>query len=108
MYFRDVRFLVQAGLLMLFYATPLIYSVTDLGPAGRWLSLNPLTGVMMLFQASVGQVGPVRPAVVCTLSIALAVAAAGLARPPPPRPPVRRPAVADRPSTPTQKRGLTR
>jgi ABC-type polysaccharide/polyol phosphate export permease len=52
-WFRDVRFIVQAGLLILFYATPILYEVSLLG---RWAPLaraNPFTGAINLFQRSV-------------------------------------------------------
>jgi ABC-type polysaccharide/polyol phosphate export permease len=51
-WFRDVRFIVQAGLLILFYATPILYEVSLLG---RWAPLaraNPFTGAINLFQRS--------------------------------------------------------
>jgi lipopolysaccharide transport system permease protein len=54
-YFRDVRFLVQATLILLFYTTPIIYSADDLGALGRWLDLNPLTGAITLFQRASGE-----------------------------------------------------
>lgn len=52
-WFRDVRFIVQAGLLVLFYATPVLYEVSLLG---RWAPVaraNPFTGVVNLFQRAV-------------------------------------------------------
>lgn len=52
-WFRDVRFIVQAGLLVLFYATPVLYEVSLLG---RWAPLaraNPFTGAVNLFQRAV-------------------------------------------------------
>lgn len=54
-YFRDVRYLVQASLLVLFYLTPIVYPQTAVGALGPWLDLNPLTGVANLFHwAAVG------------------------------------------------------
>jgi len=58
-YFRDVRYLVSAGLLLWFYLTPVIYPGTLLGSASRWLELNPMTGIVELFQRAV--VGPAVP-----------------------------------------------
>jgi ABC-2 type transport system permease protein len=49
-WFRDVRFIVQAGLLILFYATPVLYELSFLG---RWAGVaraNPFTGAVNLFQ----------------------------------------------------------
>ena len=52
-YFRDVRYLVTAGLLLWFYVTPVLYPGTLLGGTGRWLELNPMTGIAALFQRAV-------------------------------------------------------
>jgi ABC-type polysaccharide/polyol phosphate export permease len=45
--YRDVKFLVESGLLIAFYASPVLYS-PDMLPAGlsRWLELNPMFGVL--------------------------------------------------------------
>ena len=52
-HFRDVRFLVQAGLLVLFYATPVLYPVDLLGDLARVDELiNPFVGVVQVFQAA--------------------------------------------------------
>jgi lipopolysaccharide transport system permease protein len=59
-YFRDLRFMVQAALLVWLYVTPIVYPLSVLGGAGRWLNLNPLTGIVGLFQAAA--VGSPRPA----------------------------------------------
>ena len=54
-YFRDVRFLVQAGLVMWFYVTPIAYPKSLLKGLATWVDLNPLTGVVTLFHmATVG------------------------------------------------------
>lgn len=58
-YFRDVRYLVSASLLLWFYVTPVIYPGSLLGVAGRWLELNPMTGIVGLFQRAI--VGPAVP-----------------------------------------------
>ena len=50
--FRDIRFLVQAGLMVLFYATPILYPAEALGDLAEWLRvLNPFVGAAELFQA---------------------------------------------------------
>lgn len=49
-WFRDVRFIVQAGLMVLFYSTPILYEISFLG---RWAILaraNPFSGVVSVFQ----------------------------------------------------------
>lgn len=57
-YFRDVRYLVQASLLVLFYLTPVVYPPTAVGGLAEWLNLNPLTGIVNLFHlAAVGSPG---------------------------------------------------
>jgi ABC-type polysaccharide/polyol phosphate export permease len=54
-YFRDVKFIVQAVLLVWLYVTPIVYPAEALGSAERWLDFNPLTGIVGLFQrATVG------------------------------------------------------
>lgn len=52
-YFRDVRYLVQAALLPLLYATPVIYPLHALPEPLRTAVLaNPLTGLVELFRAA--------------------------------------------------------
>lgn len=54
-YFRDTKFVVQAALLVWIYMTPIIYFRSLLEHWGRWLELNPMTGVVSLFHEAVGQ-----------------------------------------------------
>jgi ABC-type polysaccharide/polyol phosphate export permease len=49
-YFRDVKFMVQAVLLIWLYVTPVVYPPEALKDAGTWLDFNPLTGIVGLFQ----------------------------------------------------------
>ncbi len=58
-YFRDVKFIIQAGLLVWFYVTPIVYPASVLHHLGPWLDFNPLTGIMGLFQ--LGAAGPFGP-----------------------------------------------
>jgi len=54
-YFRDVKFMVQAVILVWLYVTPIVYPPSALKSAGPWLDFNPLTGITGLFQrAAVG------------------------------------------------------
>lgn len=53
-YFRDVRFMVQAALLVWIYVTPILYPVKLLGRLGPVVYANPMTGVVILFQAATG------------------------------------------------------
>ena len=52
-YFRDVRYLVQAALLLAFYLTPVFYPL-DKAPAAlrRVVEINPLTGVVEVYRAA--------------------------------------------------------
>lgn len=52
--FRDVRFIVQAALLVWIYVTPVLYRASLLGGLAPWVDANPLTGVVALFHTSVG------------------------------------------------------
>jgi ABC-type polysaccharide/polyol phosphate export permease len=52
-YFRDMRYLVQAGFVAWLYATPVIYSVSQAHRISHLLPINPATGVVLLFRAAV-------------------------------------------------------
>jgi ABC-type polysaccharide/polyol phosphate export permease len=68
-YFRDVKFMVQAVLLVWLYVTPIVYPPSSLHTAGKWLDFNPLTGVVGLFQrAAVGGAIPSTRALVVTIA----------------------------------------
>lgn len=50
---RDVKFFVESGLLMAFYATPILYDPAKLPADLRgWLALNPMYGVVSLVRTS--------------------------------------------------------
>jgi ABC-type polysaccharide/polyol phosphate export permease len=51
-YYRDVKFLVQAALLVWLYVTPIIYYKELLGNLASWVDLNPLTGVVALYHVA--------------------------------------------------------
>jgi ABC-type polysaccharide/polyol phosphate export permease len=54
-YFRDVKYLVQAALLVLFYLTPVAYPQRSLKGIAPWMDFNPLTGLANVFHlAAVG------------------------------------------------------
>jgi ABC-type polysaccharide/polyol phosphate export permease len=77
-YFRDVRFIVQAALLVLFYLTPVVYPLEAVGGLRPLVETNPLTGVVVLFQAATVGGGPglgVPLAVTLATTAALALAA---------------------------------
>jgi ABC-type polysaccharide/polyol phosphate export permease len=49
--FRDINFFVQAILILWFYVTPIIYSITFIPYKIIWIwRINPLTSVVQLFQ----------------------------------------------------------
>lgn len=53
-YFRDVKFMVQAVLLIWLYVTPVVYPASALRTAGPWLDFNPFTAIVGLFQYGTG------------------------------------------------------
>jgi ABC-type polysaccharide/polyol phosphate export permease len=55
-YARDVKHLVQASLLLWFYATPIFYPPSLLGRFEWLLLLNPMVGIVHLFRlATLGE-----------------------------------------------------
>lgn len=67
-YFRDMRFIVQAVMLVWIYVTPIVYPPSALKHAGPLLDFNPLTGVVGLFQrAAVGAPVPSARAVIVSV-----------------------------------------
>lgn len=77
-YFRDVKFLVQAALLVWLYITPIVYPIGLLKHIELIAEANPMTGVVAVFHiATVGSRGPwLAPLIVC-LAVSLALAVAG-------------------------------
>jgi ABC-type polysaccharide/polyol phosphate export permease len=66
--FRDVRFIVQAGLLVLFYATPILYPVRLLDDLTTTVSIaNPMVGVVGLFQSALSTTDPSATAVIASV-----------------------------------------
>jgi ABC-type polysaccharide/polyol phosphate export permease len=50
--YRDVKFILESGLLMLFYASPVFYDSSRLGSVAEWQRLNPVTGVLSLMRGA--------------------------------------------------------
>lgn len=51
---RDVAYIVQSGLLILFYATPIVYPLNVVPDSMfRWMVLNPLVGIVITLQSFV-------------------------------------------------------
>jgi lipopolysaccharide transport system permease protein len=79
-YFRDVKFMVQAAILVWLYVTPIVYPPGALGPAARWLDFNPLTGIVGLFQrAAVDAPVPSMRAFAVSLGTTIALAILAIA-----------------------------
>lgn len=52
-FFRDLERAVKLALRFLFYASPIIYGVTNLPPAFHfWAAFNPLSGIFSLYRAA--------------------------------------------------------
>lgn len=81
-YFRDVKYIVQAVLLLWFYVTPIIYPTKALGSLGPYLRFNPMTGIIGLFQFAVaGPFGPMRLSIVVSVvTIVLMIVVGGQAQ----------------------------
>ncbi len=78
-YYRDVRFMLQAALLLWLYATPIIYPKDLLGRLAPWVDLNPMTGIVTIFHKATlgGEEAWVRPVAV-SLGITVVLLIAGL------------------------------
>lgn len=64
-YFRDVRFIVQAIMSVLFYLSPVIYAVQSAPQALRHvIGLGPMSGPIELMRLAIGAVDPNWPTVV--------------------------------------------
>lgn len=78
-YFRDVRYLVQAALLVWLYLTPVIYPLSVIGRARGFIEANPVTGVVEMFRAAtVGADGGWGIAVVWTAAWCVTLLIAGM------------------------------
>ncbi|HEY1636121.1 MAG TPA: ABC transporter permease [Acidimicrobiales bacterium] len=79
-YFRDVRWVVQASLLAWMYVTPVIYPLDRLHGLAHVLWINPATGMVELFHAAiVGTSGDWIPSVWCSLGWVVALFVVGIA-----------------------------
>jgi len=78
-YFRDVRFIISALLLVWLYATPIMYPASEVGHLGPYLDFNPMTGIVTLFHIAI--LGPITPwhrAVAVSVGVTLVLIAAGI------------------------------
>lgn len=78
--YRDINFFVQAILIIWFYATPIVYSLSQIPHRLLWLwRLNPLTSVLQLMQqALLNAPGPGPAMLVSNLSVILIFLIAGI------------------------------
>lgn len=77
-YFRDVKFLVQASLMVWMYLTPIVYPIGLLHGIEPVIEANPLTGVVTLFHAATtGTRGPWIVPVTVAVGVTLALAVIG-------------------------------
>ena len=71
-YFRDLKFMVAAAVIVWLYLTPIVYPATSLHHAGPWLDFNPLTAIVQLFQtAAVGSPAPSARALAVSIGVTL-------------------------------------
>jgi ABC-type polysaccharide/polyol phosphate export permease len=80
-YFRDLRFIVQAAILAWFYGTPVIYPIDmATGTLRTVLLANPATGMVTLFRDAVSDTGTddLGVALAATIAWTVALAVAGL------------------------------
>jgi lipopolysaccharide transport system permease protein len=78
-YFRDVRFLVQAALMIWMYVTPIVYQVGVLHHLQSFVEANPLTGIVTIFHmATVGSHGPWHVPLAVSLGTTIVLLVVGL------------------------------
>jgi ABC-type polysaccharide/polyol phosphate export permease len=57
-YVRDLRYVVAAGVQPWLYLTPVFYPLVAVGRYRSWIEVNPATGLIELFRASLGAADP--------------------------------------------------
>lgn len=78
--YRDVFFFVQAGLILWFYATPIVYPLSFIPSElqGLW-NFNPLTSIVQLFHTAFLQIPPPLPeTLIANAVISLVISAIGV------------------------------
>ena len=81
-YFRDIRYIITASLLLLLYGSPVIYAPDSFHSSllRSLLTANPLTGIIDLFHAStVGAGGPMAAALAVSCAWTAGLLAVGIA-----------------------------
>jgi ABC-type polysaccharide/polyol phosphate export permease len=78
-YFRDVKFIVTAALLVWFYLTPIVYPASALRTIGPWLAYNPMSGIVALFQfAAAGHFGALQRPLLVSVVVTVILLFVGL------------------------------
>lgn len=74
--FRDVNFFIQAALIVWFYATPIVYSLSQVPRNLLWLwRFNPMTSILQLFQHALLDAPMPGPAMLVSNSVVIALVA---------------------------------
>jgi len=78
--FRDVNFFVQAILVLWFYATPIVYSLSQMPRDLLWLwRFNPMTSILQLFQhALLGAPAPGPAMLASNIAVMLMITTLGI------------------------------
>lgn len=78
--YRDINFFTQAALVVWFYASPIVYSLTQIPLRLLWLwRFNPLTSILQLFQyAFLGLPGPGPAMLASNITVTVVVTALGI------------------------------
>lgn len=78
--FRDVNFFVQAGLILWFYATPVVYSLSQIPRDLLWLwRFNPMTSILQLLQHGLLDAPAPGPAMlISNTAVMIAITALGI------------------------------
>jgi lipopolysaccharide transport system permease protein len=78
-YFRDVKFIVQAAILIWFYVTPIVYPAHAVHSIGPYLDYNPMTGIINLFQfAAAGSSGPLKEQLIISIAVTVVMLVIGI------------------------------
>jgi lipopolysaccharide transport system permease protein len=78
-YFRDVKFVVQAGLMVWMYVTPVVYLASSLGRLRLLVDINPLSGVISLFHlGTVGYTGDWGGTIVVSIGVTIVLLVVGI------------------------------
>ncbi|HWE67163.1 MAG TPA: ABC transporter permease [Acidimicrobiales bacterium] len=78
-YFRDVKFIMQAAVLVWFYITPIVYPASSLASVGKYFPYNPMTGIIGIFQfAAAGSYGPMQKQIIVSVVVTAVLLVIGI------------------------------